>query len=77
MLSRMNKPGFIALLVLLAFLAIYMPYSMVKAGRVQGREELKYFKDAHGLCYARLESISYWPWYVSSIATVPCDKVGL
>lgn len=38
---------------------------------------MSYFKDQHGLCYAMISTASYGATNVASIASVPCDKVGL
>jgi hypothetical protein len=40
-------------------------------------EELTYFKDKHGLCYATISSQTHIVYQVISIANVPCNSVGL
>lgn len=41
------------------------------------REGLTYFKDKHGICYARYSSMDSHGYNLESITSVPCDKVGL
>lgn len=40
-------------------------------------DKLTYMKDAHGVCYATIGSVSYGANVVTSITAVPCEKVGL
>ena len=49
--------------------------SQEKAAEIAGK--LTYMKDAHGVCYATIGSVSYGANVVTSITAVPCKKVGL
>ncbi len=40
-------------------------------------KHMSYFRDDYGLCYAMVSTASYGAFNVASIASVPCDKVGL
>lgn len=40
-------------------------------------DQLSYFRDRHGVCYAAISSTSYSLHQIISIASIPCEKVNL
>ena len=41
------------------------------------KNDLTYFKDYYDICYAALASVTNGVTVVTSITTIPCEKVGL
>lgn len=67
----------IALLACLLLVGCGAPVPSSKGDLKNASAGLRYFKDKHGLCYAAINSISYFGYEVTSITAVPCEKVGL
>ena len=76
--SKTKRTALIGASLLTAVLAgcsIQDKTSAEKAAEIA--DKLTYVKDKHGICYATIGSYSYGANIVTSLATVPCEKVGL
>jgi hypothetical protein len=63
-------------LVLTAALFLTSCQSNDKPDKIEPSQTISYFKDQRtGICFAAINSYTYGWSYVTSIATVPCDKV--
>ena len=69
----------IVMLVLMLLACEYdpAPRNFESTDVVELANHMNYIKDRYGLCYAVLATKTYAGWSVASIATVPCEKVGL
>ncbi len=69
----------VAACILLIWLGSSSPVhtGLSEADDAELAKKMTYFRDRHGICYAAIASVAYWPLATVSIATVPCEKVGL
>ena len=68
---------FIAVLIIFLALVVLGVKWNARVDETEKNENITYFKDKLGICYASLANYTYLGNMVKSITTVPCEKVGL